>query len=410
MLNMCCIGIKRNIEDCADVWSFNQVSIFCKPISTFLKNFQIKKMLQHNNNRSAQPFPDDAPHQQHIGIPSSLGSSASGSSSHPPPPQQNPPPSQISQASNRSLVYHASQQDRSKYIMVADIASAKIFANIMQCINPSDIKKKREQAWAICEIVEEGIKFYIQDRTFQGVAAMKSGIFQNYTFSAPKDTKYQFEINVSVLIDCLILYGANASQGTIVKLCYPGVDNTLSLLLGEERVVTDCNIKIRKCELDPIDFKFREHPIGTKTILKSEILTDALAEIDWLSKTIEIGVELDEKTEENQDESLQKGKLFFKTSDNVIGSLAVYIDSLNEGVQAFECQATQVGHYKLSHIQQAMKALNHAEKVCIRMNNQGTLSMQFAIRATEPVTYVEYLMLPVDAEVELEDEDNSSFQ
>ncbi|KAG2386473.1 hypothetical protein C9374_002217 [Naegleria lovaniensis] len=359
-------------------------------------------MLQ--NNRSAlQQFPDE-----HIGVPLSLNSSASGSSSH--APQQNPLPSQISQASNRSLVYHASQQDRSKYIMVADIASAKIFANIMQCINPSDIKKKREQAWAICEIVEEGIKFYIQDRTFQGVAAMKSGIFQNYLFSAPKDTKYQFEINVSVLIDCLILYGANASQGTIVKLCYPGVDNTLSLLLGEERVVTDCNIKIRKCELDPIDFKFKEHPIGTKIILKSEILTDALAEIDWLSKTLEIGVELEEQAEGNQEDTLQRGKLFFKTSDNVIGSLEVSVKSTSEGVQAFECQATQVGLYKLSHIQQAMKALNHAEKVCIRMNNQGTLSMQFAIRATEPVTYVEYLMLPVDAEVEMEEDDNSSFQ
>lgn len=329
----------------------------------------------------------------------------------PTPPESTPPvvPSQISQASTRSLVFHASQQDRNKYIMVADIGSAKIFSNIIQCINTE--KKKKEQMWGICEILEEGIKFYIQDRTYQGVAVMKSGIFQNYSFNAPKDTKYQFEINIPVLIDCLALYGANLSQGTVVKLCYPGVDNTLSILLGEERVVTDCNVKIRNCEVEPLDFKFKDFELISKAIIKSEVMMDALSEIDWLSKSIEIGLAVDESDpQENEDSSLssiQKGKVFFRSADNVTGSLEVIIPSTNEGVQVFECHRASSAHYKLSHIQQCIKALNHSEKVCIRMNSEGTISLQFVIRATEPVTYVEYLLLPVD--MEMEDDDGTSF-
>ncbi|EFC37773.1 hypothetical protein NAEGRDRAFT_53469 [Naegleria gruberi] len=309
-------------------------------------------------------------------------------------------PSQISQNSNRPVVAPISSQQHkdTKYIMVADIASAKIFANIMHCIC-SD--KKKEDAWVICEIMEEGIKFYIQDKSIQGVASMKRDIFQNYIYNGAAHAKYSFEINVQILIQCLILYGANSSQGTIVKLCYPGVENTLSLLLGEERVVTDCNIKIRH-GAEPLDFEFKGSEETCKIVLKSEVMTDALSEIDWLAKTMEIGVEMDvqEQGEDQVAITLPKGKLFFKTVDNVIGSMDIIIPSTNEGVCSFEVNHTQMSVFKLSHIQQALKALPHSDRVCIRMNEQGLLQWQFMVRATEPITYVDYTMLPIDAELE----------
>ncbi|KAL9648446.1 hypothetical protein ABK040_014066 [Willaertia magna] len=337
--------------------------------------------------------------------------------------QNLPRPSQTSQQSNRSIV-NPSQQERNKYIMVGNINSAKSVANVLHCIN---IDKK--QCWSICELSNDGIKFYVQDKTFQGIAFLKREIFQNYRYNAEVDHIY-FDVNISVLIDCLILYGSNVAQGTIVKLCFPGVDRTLSLLLGDESVVTDCNIKTKEAE-DPYDFKFREFEIPSKLILKSEVLIDALSEIDWLAKSVEIEIVKETtaqtSTEQQQQMLLEegnvsgvgqnehvnqqqqhpstlstqnRGRLVFRTMDNVIGSLEVEVPNIGDAFYSFECNKTQNNTYMLSHIQHCMKALSQSERVCIRMNTEGTLSMQFVIKATEPVTYVEFFLLPMDTEFE----------
>lgn len=88
------------------------------------------------------------------------------------------------------------------------------------------------------------------------------------------------------------------------------------------------------------------------------------------------------------------------------GSIEVSIPSKSDAFLAYESKQTQKFKYKLSHLQHCMKALANSERTQIKVNQEGTVSIENGIRTEASMTFVEYFMVP--EHISLEDEESSS--
>lgn len=281
----------------------------------------------------------------------------------------------------------------SDHIFSAQIESAKSLSGILSSLKlspPKDGKRRKEITWALCEISKNSVKIMVeQDKCMQAVAEMKSNIFSQYRFMDDELNLLQFQFPLQYLIESLNL-NSSSTGNVFVHLCYPGPEETLSLLLSENQIITDVNIKTRPPEEGMVtDFHFMEHgPINVKIILRSNTLHEALSELEWMDSGIVTLSIVKEEGENNQ------GKLSFSANGNA-GNLTIDLYNTDNAFIQFIAHNNYSYDYKLSHLMRVNKALlGHNSDASIRINDRGTLSIQVVKKDEAKVSYVEFFMLP----------------
>ncbi|XP_043926121.1 cell cycle checkpoint protein RAD1 [Protopterus annectens] len=268
-----------------------------------------------------------------------------------------------------------------RFVLVASLDNAKNISNILKAIAFKD--------HATVFATTNGIKVTVENaKCLQANAFIQAGIFQE--FNIQEDT-VSFRINLTVLLDCLTIFGGSAVPGmtTALKMCYKGYGHPLVLFLEEGGVVTVCKINTQEPE-ETLDFDFCSTNVINKIILQSESLREAFAELDMTSEVLQI--------------TMSPDKPFFRLSTfGNAGSAHCDYPKDSDMMEAFHCTQTQINKYKISLLKPSTKALALSCKVSIRTDNRGFLSLQYMIRNEDgQICFVEYYCCP-DEEISVSD-------
>ena len=220
----------------------------------------------------------------------------------------------------------ASHPDSSSYILIAKMDNAKNLSSLLRAIHFKDV--------ATIFISNNGLKITVEESKYlQASAFVQASVFQEYTFNEESAT---FRINLTVLIECLHIFGTTKDGGggvTALKMCYGGHGCPLKLLLVEEGgILTDCSINTQEPE-DIVDFNFNNEDVVNKIIMKSTCLKDAFQELDMTSEVIQILMSPD-------------APHFRISTFGHCGSSHVDYCKDSEMIETFDCQQSQSNRYR----------------------------------------------------------------
>lgn len=120
---------------------------------------------------------------------------------------------------------------------------------------------------AIFCALESGFKISCEDaKCTQGIAFVHTNLFQKYSV---KEECVCIKINLSILIECLNIFGTNSVGGvsTALKICYEGYGSPLVLYLEDNGIITECSIKTLETE-SLVNFEFDFDKVVNKVIMK----------------------------------------------------------------------------------------------------------------------------------------------
>ncbi|XP_077203069.1 cell cycle checkpoint protein RAD1 isoform X2 [Paroedura picta] len=257
------------------------------------------------------------------------------------------------------------QTPEDQYVLAASLDNVRNLSNILKAVHFKD--------HAAC---------------FSTTNGLKAGVFQEF---AVQEESVTFRINLSVLLDCLTIFGSSPLPGTqtALRMCYRGYGHPLTLFLEEGGVVTVCKINTQEPE-EILDFDFCSTNVVNKIILKSEGLREAFSELDMTSDALQITMSPD------------KPYLRLSTFGNG-GSAHLEYPKDSDLIEAFNCNQTQTNRYKISLLKPSIKALALSCKVSIRTDNRGFLSLQYMIRNEDgQICFVEYYCCPDEDVTEAE--------
>ncbi|KAH9502366.1 ssDNA endodeoxyribonuclease [Bulinus truncatus] len=270
------------------------------------------------------------------------------------------------------------EDDDNQYLLIAKLDNARNISTILKAIHFKDI------ATVIASPM--GLKVTVEDaKCVQANAFIQEGIFHHYSI---KEDQLAFKINLTVLLECLTIFGSSAtpSGNTSLKLCYAGYGCPLILMLEEDGVLTDCSLKTLEPD-EILDFDFSSANVINKIIMKSECLKEVFGELDTTSEVLQILISPDEPY------------LQFSTFGNS-GSTHSSFPKDSDMVESFQSAKIQTNRYKINLLKPSVKALNLSTRISIRTDNRGFLSLQYMIKTEDgQICFVEYYCAP-DEEVQ----------
>ncbi|XP_061654914.1 cell cycle checkpoint protein RAD1 isoform X3 [Phyllopteryx taeniolatus] len=255
-----------------------------------------------------------------------------------------------------------SQGNNEQYVLVACLDNAHNLSNILKAIAFKD--------HALVTATPNGLKVTVENsKCLQANAFIQAEIFQEFTI---KEDMVGLKINLTVLLDCLSIFGGSTVPGVspALRLCYRGYGYPLTLFLEEGGVVTICKINTQEPE-EPIDFEFCSSNVTNKVEVKAR---DA------------------SRTPDSNAERLS-------TFGNA-GSAHYDYSKDSDMMELFHCTTTQNNRYKMALLKPSTKALALSCKVSVRTDSRGVLSLQYLVRNDDgQICFVEYYCCP-DEEVD----------
>ncbi|KAL3858199.1 hypothetical protein ACJMK2_012801 [Sinanodonta woodiana] len=263
--------------------------------------------------------------------------------------------------------------DDDQYLLLAKVDNVRHVSTILKAIHFKEI--------ATLFASPMGLKVTVEDaKCVQANAFIQETIFHHYII---KEEQVTFKINLTVLLECLTIFGSSAVPGvsTSLKMCYAGYGCPLLLILEEDGVLTDCSIKTLEPD-EVLDFNFLSTNVINKIIMKSECLKEAFSELDMTSEVLQI--------------LLSPDPPYFRLSTfGNSGSTHSDFPKDSDMVESFQCTQTQTNRYKISLLKPSVKALALSARVSIRIDNRGFLSLQYMIKNEDgQVCFVEYYCSP----------------
>lgn len=267
-----------------------------------------------------------------------------------------------------------SNDDNSNYVFQGCVANVRNVSSILKAIHFKDI--------ATVALTENGLKVIVEDsKCIQGKAFIQTQVFQDYVLNTDPEP---FVISLDVLLECLTIFGSSnipSSVAATVKMVYAGYGSPLVLTLEEDGVITDCSIKTQEAD-ELLDFEFCGANVTAKVIMRADGLRDAFNNLDNTSDALTIMITPDAP--------------HFRMSTS--GEMGLYhhdIPKDSDIMESFECEQTQVNHYRLNLLKPSVKAVNLATKVCIRVDHRGFFSLQCMIKNENDQTcFVEFYCCP----------------
>ena len=251
------------------------------------------------------------------------------------------------------------------------------------------ISNCREQStWFISK---NGIKVTVEDaKCVQSNAFIKSDIFTEFDLKPGRGDEedsddLSFSINLNVVIECLNMFGGvgsgeNLGASPYLKMCYGGYGHPFILLLEEQGVINDSQIRTREAE-ECLDFNFANASIASKIILNSDYFKEVFSELDTSSEYIEFIVS-------PTDQYYQ-----IKTSGPA-GDCSVSVPSSSDMVELFNSSTLTRAKYKLALLKHGIKPLSLSEKVSIRMDDRDFLCLQYMVRTDKGPAFLEFYCAP----------------
>jgi cell cycle checkpoint protein len=203
----------------------------------------------------------------------------------------------------------------------------------------------------------------------------------------------KFAVNLTVLIDCLRLFGA--SENTTAAISYSNKDEILNISLEESGIVTTCEINsLFTDDFEELDHQnlfvaFRDSAAQCQFILKSDPLRESIQELNdsWTS-SVRFQVSIDPAAV----------KWY---SGGEVGSIQISVPRSSEIFVSFECEAPIQFIYPLRSMVFSMKALSISKEVYIRVNASGMMSVQHLVEASDgKVTFMDFLIVAEAAETD----------
>ncbi|KAK3083652.1 hypothetical protein FSP39_000809 [Pinctada imbricata] len=261
----------------------------------------------------------------------------------------------------------------SQNVLIAKLDNAKNVSNILKAIH------FKESATVFASSM--GLKVTVEDsKCVQANAFIQEGIFHEY---AVQEDQVTFKINLTVLLECLTIFGSTSAPGvtTNLKMCYGGYGCPLQLVLEEDGVLTECSIKTLEPD-EILDFNFCSENVINKIIMKSECLKEAFSELDMSSDILQFLMSPDPP--------------YFRLSTfGDAGSTHSDFPKDSDMIESFSCTQTQTNRYKVSLLKPSVKALGLSTRVSIRTDNRGFLSIQYMIKNEDgQICFVEYYCAP----------------
>ncbi|KAF5395739.1 Cell cycle checkpoint protein RAD1 [Paragonimus heterotremus] len=256
--------------------------------------------------------------------------------------------------------------------------NAKIIINVLKAVQFRDL--------ATVFATANGLKVTVEDaKCIQGNAFLHAELFREYKLS--KDV-ISFKTNINVLIDCLSIFGITSqTSSTSLVLTYKEYGSTLDLLLEENGVVAECNIKTMEA-FEVLDFDFSGSSSADKIIVKSECMREAFSELDMSSEILELTL---------IPPPAAQPRLRF-TTYGLAGTMHFDLPRSSDQVEVFELRSAtpRVARYRLSLLRPATnRALSMATGISLRVNERGFLSMQHMINLVDgQAAFVEFFCVP----------------
>ncbi|XP_028828715.1 cell cycle checkpoint protein RAD1 isoform X2 [Denticeps clupeoides] len=265
-------------------------------------------------------------------------------------------------------------------VLAAALDNVRNLSNILKAISFKD--------HAVFTATRDGLKVTVEDsKCLQANAFIQTDVFQEF---ALREESVGFQVNLTVLLDCLAIFGCSSAPGvsTALRMCYNGYGYPLTLYLEEGGVVTVCKINTQEPE-EPIDFDFCSTNVTNKVILQSESLKEAFSELDMTSEVLQI--------------TMSPSQPFFRLSTFGNSGNAHYdYPKDSDMMELFQCTKTQTNRYKMSLLKSSTKALALSCKASVRTDSRGFLSLQYLVRSDDgQICFVEYYCCP-DEEVDEE--------
>ncbi|XP_009466391.1 PREDICTED: cell cycle checkpoint protein RAD1-like, partial [Nipponia nippon] len=211
------------------------------------------------------------------------------------------------------------------YVLAASLDKACHISSLLRAVHFQD--------HTTCFAMANGLRVTVEDtKCIQANAFIQAEILQEF---AAQEESVMFWINLSVLLNCLTIFGISSLPGTstALRMCYHGYGYPLMLFLEEGGVVTVCKINTQEPD-ELLDFDF--------------------------CRSIHLDYPRD-----------------------------------SDLMEAFHCNQTQTNSYKISLLKSSTKALALSCEVSIRTDTQGFLSLQYMIRNEDGLTcFVEYYCCP----------------
>ncbi|KAF8534821.1 Rad1/Rec1/Rad17 [Trichophaea hybrida] len=330
-----------------------------------------------------------------------------------------------------------SDDDEPVPIFSAVTSSARQIFSLLKCCG--------FQQKAQIELSSQGLRVIVEDsRVMQGAAFVEKNLFSSYAFNphkhsstrdddtaaAPAPTKSElpdeedhnlvFGISLAVLLECLQIFGAEASRdkwhtsgnggtGTIggthsrsgpgavfdqtvlriggtCKFSYIGQGHPLYLMLEENGIITTCELTTYEPELVE-QIPLAMDGLALKLIMKAGWLHDAIQELEGSS------------VERLTIAASPQHPYFSLSASGPMGSTVVEFSNDKSLLQAFNVPKPTQHTYKFGLVKNAAKAMAMASKVSIRGDNHGVLSMQFMIEQEGGGTsFVDFRFLPFVAD------------
>lgn len=273
-----------------------------------------------------------------------------------------------------------------QYALVARLENIKIFAQLLRSIH------FRETAtWFLSG---NGIKVTVEDaKCVQANAFIKAEIFQEFILRPPvssseeEEEDLSFSINLGVVLECLNMFGGVGVGGDggggaspSLKICYVGYGHPLVLLLEDQGVVTDCQVRTKEAE-ECLDFNFTNSKIVSKIIVNSDYLKDVFSELDSTSEYIEFLI------------SPSTPRFQLRTSGPA-GDCTVTVPSNSNMIELFKSESTSTARYRLAMMKNGLKPLPLSEKVSVRMDERDFLCLQYMVRTDDGPAFLEFYSAP----------------
>ncbi|OWZ16663.1 hypothetical protein PHMEG_0009514 [Phytophthora megakarya] len=297
--------------------------------------------------------------------------------------------------------------------------SVKILVTLLSCLSHG----KRDQR-VRCDVDQRGLLFtaHSKGKSLQIKTSIGRELFDSYKFGSASPEQEEvdeedgvqlsFALNVSLLIECLSMFGPAALATTSLRMTYEPESASLLLVVEDSGVMCECSMQVLEHEggdLGELEFEsaFEQSAVVARCIMQSEPLRDAFAELYDLPSAASVTIAMaDADTRSPDDHSETKCLSLSATSDT--GSCEIDFAPTSSAFIEFSCAPSDEGDYggccaatfHVAVLQQAFKALTHSNETFLRMNGNGFLSIQHMIESgSGDKAFVDALISPEDPSI-----------
>uniref|UniRef100_F1LDQ1 Cell cycle checkpoint protein RAD1 n=2 Tax=Ascaris suum TaxID=6253 RepID=F1LDQ1_ASCSU len=232
---------------------------------------------------------------------------------------------------------------------------------------------------ATIDVTNNGLRVIVDDQScLQAIAYVKSDLFSSFIVREPSVT---FGIPIAILTECLSVFGTGAN--TALKMTYSGYGEPLKVMLEKDGIVVKCVIRTQNPDV-VLDFDFDASKIPIKVIMKPQKLKEAFHEFDSSSSTVTVKV---------------NRRMLCLSTEGDLGKIKTEFPQHSEQIERLECKEEVEYSYRLCLIKRLTPSLNLCQKVSLRIDYRGILSVQFMIEQSDNNhIFIEFFCVP-DADI-----------